>query len=329
MDKALKALVAGGAGFLGSHVCRRLLAQGYSVICLDNLQTGRRKNVDVLLSNEKFRFVEADVRDPLPFDNYAEIWNLACPASPPHYQADPVGTMLINVIGMKNVLDLAVQCGARVFQASTSEIYGDPEVHPQGESYRGAVNAIGPRACYDEGKRAAETLCFDYHRHYGVEIKVVRIFNTYGPNMDPEDGRVVSNFIVSALAGRSLELYGGGSQTRSFCYVDDLVDGFFCLMRSDAAITGPINIGNPGEFTVRELAEIVLEMTGSKSGIVDRPLPKDDPLQRRPDITLAGSLLGWSPKVPLREGLKKAIAYFEAESGIPAPVGMAEDSVRQ
>ena len=319
MDKALKALVTGGAGFLGSHVCRRLLAQGYSVTCLDNLQTGRRKNIEALLSDKNFLFVESDVRDALPADDYAEIWNLACPASPPHYQADPVGTMLINVIGMKNVLDLAVACGARVFQSSTSEVYGDPEIHPQTEAYRGAVSTIGPRACYDEGKRAAETLCFDYHRRHGVEIKVVRIFNTYGPYMDPDDGRVVSNFIVSALRGQALELYGGGSQTRSFCYVDDLVDGFFSLMRSNAAITGPINIGNPGEFTIRELAEIVLQMTGSKSEIIDRPLPKDDPLQRRPDISLAASTLCWSPRISLRQGLEKAIAYFAAETDSSTP----------
>jgi UDP-glucuronate decarboxylase len=319
MDKALKALVTGGAGFLGSHVCRRLIAEGYSVVCLDNLQTGRLKNIEPLLSDDRFSFIEADVRDPLPAGDYAEIWNLACPASPPAYQADPVGTMMINVLGMKNALDLAVQCGARVFQASTSEIYGDPEVHPQSESYRGAVNTLGPRACYDEGKRAAETLCMDYHRSHGVEIKLVRIFNTYGPHMDPKDGRVVSNFIVSALKGEALELYGGGTQTRSFCYVDDLIEGFFRLMRSDAKITGPVNIGNPGEFTVRELAEIVIEMTGSASGIVDRPLPKDDPLQRRPDITLAADLLGWAPKIPLRQGLEKAIAYFASEAGLPLP----------
>lgn len=313
-----RALVTGGAGFLGSHVCRRLLAEGTQVVCVDNLQTGRKKNIEPLFDNRRFTFIEADVRDPLPDMAYDEIWNLACPASPPHYQRDPVDTMLINVLGMKNVLDLAVACGARVFQTSTSEVYGDPEVHPQTESYRGAVNPTGPRACYDEGKRAAETLCFDYHRTYGVQIKVVRIFNTYGPNMDPADGRVISNFIVSALKGEPLELYGGGSQTRSFCYVDDLIEGFFRLMRSDASITGPINIGNPSEFTIRELAETVLEMTGSRSLIVDKSLPTDDPLQRRPDITLAGQLLGWAPKVPLREGLKRSIQYFAAEVGFAA-----------
>ncbi|NSZ16237.1 UDP-glucuronic acid decarboxylase family protein [Agrobacterium vitis] len=315
MGKTRTALVTGGAGFLGSHVCARLLDEGCDVVCLDNLQTGRRKNIEPLLTNPKLSFIKADVRDPLPQGNYDEIWNLACPASPPQYQIDPVGTMLINVLGMKNVLDLAVACGARVFQASTSEIYGDPQVHPQTESYRGAVNTIGPRACYDEGKRAAETLCFDYHRQHGVEIKVVRIFNTYGPNMDPQDGRVVSNFIVRALEEAPLELYGGGTQTRSFCYVDDLIEGFFRLMRSDASITGPVNIGDPGEFTVRELADIILEMTGSRSVIIDRPLPKDDPLLRRPDITLAGQLLGWTPKVRLREGLERSIPYFAAETG--------------
>lgn len=315
MGKTRTALVTGGAGFLGSHVCARLLSEGCKVVCLDNLQTGRLKNIEPLLTNPLMSFVKADVRDPLPDGVYDEIWNLACPASPPQYQIDPVGTMLINVIGMKNVLDLGVACGARVFQASTSEIYGDPQVHPQTESYRGAVNTIGPRACYDEGKRAAETLCFDYHRQYGVEIKVVRIFNTYGPNMDPQDGRVVSNFIVRALEGAPLEVYGGGSQTRSFCYVDDLIEGFFRLMRSDASITGPVNIGDPGEFTVRELADIILEMTGSRSVIIDRPLPADDPLLRRPDISLAGKLLGWAPKVRLREGLKRSIPYFAAETG--------------
>ncbi|WP_337268818.1 UDP-glucuronic acid decarboxylase family protein [Oryzifoliimicrobium ureilyticus] len=316
MTEKRRALVAGGAGFLGLHVCRRLLAEGFQVVCLDNLQTGRMTNIVPLITDLKFSFVHADVRGDLPDGDFDEIWNLACPASPPHYQIDPVDTLLINVLGMKNLLDLAVRTGARIFQASTSEIYGDPEVHPQTESYRGAVNTIGPRACYDEGKRAAETLCFDYHRRHGVEIKVARIFNTYGPHMDPRDGRVVSNFIVSALKGEPLELYGGGTQTRSFCYVDDLIDGFFRLMRSDASITGPVNIGNPGEFTVRELADIVLEMTGSRSDIIDKPLPKDDPLQRKPDITLAGRLLGWSPKISLREGLSRCIPYFAGEVGI-------------
>lgn len=311
-----KALVTGGAGFLGSHVCRRLLAEGSEVVCLDSLQTGRLTNIVPLLKDLNFSFIQGDVKGALPEGEFTEIWNLACPASPPHYQRDPVDTLLTNVIGMKNVLDLAVTTGARVFQASTSEIYGDPEVHPQTEAYRGAVNTTGPRACYDEGKRAAETLCFDYHRMHGVEIKVVRIFNTYGPHMDPDDGRVVSNFLVSALKGVPLEMYGDGSQTRSFCYVDDLVDGFFHLMRSDASITGPVNIGNPGEFTIKQLAEMVLEVTGSPSTLAYKPLPKDDPLQRRPDISLAGELFGWSPKVPLREGLIRSIPYFAAEAGV-------------
>lgn len=314
MNDVRKVLVTGGAGFLGSHLCLRLLNEGLHVTCLDNLQTGRKKNLAALLENSRFTFIEADIRDALPEGDFCEIWNLACPASPPHYQRDPVGTMMINVVGTKNVLDLARKCGARVFQASTSEVYGDPEVHPQTEFYRGAVNCTGPRACYDEGKRAAETLCFDYHRNYGVEIKVVRIFNTYGPNMDPRDGRVVSNFIVSALKGEPLELYGGGTQTRSFCYMDDLIDGFFCLMRSAPTITGPVNIGNPGEFTVRELAEIVIEMTGSSSIIKDTPRPIDDPLQRRPDISLAKELFGWAPKVSLRDGLERTIPYFAQEA---------------
>ena len=316
MTKKRKALVTGGAGFLGSHVCRRLLAEGMEVVCLDNLQTGRLTNILFMLKDLNFSFVQGDVKDGLPDADFDEIWNLACPASPPHYQRDPVDTLLTNVLGMKNALDLAVKTGARVFQASTSEVYGDPEVHPQTEAYRGAVNPTGPRACYDEGKRAAETLCFDYHRMYGVEIKVVRIFNTYGPHMDPADGRVVSNFLVSALKGEPLELYGDGSQTRSFCYVDDLVEGFFHLMRSDASITGPVNIGNPGEFTIRELAEIVVELTESPSTLVYRPLPKDDPLQRCPNISQAKTLFGWSPKVALREGLIRCIPYFAAEAGV-------------
>jgi UDP-glucuronate decarboxylase len=310
------ALVAGGAGFLGIHVCRRLLAEDFQVVCLDNLQTGRMMNIVPLLPDSRFSFIHRDVREPLPDMPFSEIWNLACPASPPHYQLDPVDTLLTNVLGMKNLLDLAVETGARIFQSSTSEVYGDPDVHPQTESYRGAVSTIGPRACYDEGKRAAETLCFDYHRMHGVEIKVVRIFNTYGPHMDPKDGRVISNFIVSALKGQPLELYGGGTQTRSFCYVDDLIEGFFRLMRSDASITGPVNIGNPGEFTVKELAEIIIEMTGSPSKIINKPLPKDDPLQRCPDITLAGELFGWSPKIDLRQGLMRCIPYFAGEIGV-------------
>ena len=307
------AMVTGGAGFLGSHVCDRLIAEGAHVICVDNLSTGRRSNVAHLWSSPRFALVEADIATALPQIDVGEIWNLACPASPPSYQADPVHTMLTNVMGMKNCLDLARRTGARVFQASTSEVYGDPEVHPQVETYRGQVNTIGPRACYDEGKRAAETLCFDYRRAHGVDIRVARIFNTYGPRMDPRDGRVVSNFIVNALLGEPIELYGDGSQTRSFCYVDDLIDGFFGLMRTPTAAAGPVNLGNPGEFTMRELAEIVLQMTGSSSGIVLRPLPTDDPRHRRPDIGVADALLGWKPVVPLKEGLCATIAYFCAE----------------
>jgi UDP-glucuronate decarboxylase len=310
---AATVIVTGGAGFLGSHVCERLHAEGKNVICLDNLLTGRTGNIAHLLGKPRFQFIKGDVMHDIPDVPADEVWNLACPASPPQYQADPIGTMLINVIGMKAALDHAVKHGSRVFQASTSEVYGDPELHPQPESYRGAVNPIGPRACYDEGKRAAETLCFDYHRMHGVDIKLVRIFNTYGPRMDPKDGRVVSNFIVSALAGRPLEIYGDGSQTRSFCYRDDLVEGFFRLMRSGPDVRGPVNIGNPGEFTIRELAEIVIEMTHSRSRIVFKPLPQDDPRQRKPDITLAGKLLGWSPTIDLREGLTRTIAYFMTE----------------
>lgn len=304
-------LVTGGAGFLGSHICDRLIAEGAKVVCLDNFLTGRQENIQHHLADPSFRLIEGDVRTHVPDEKFDEIWNLASPASPPQYQADPIGTLMINVIGTKRVLDLAAKTGARFFQASTSEVYGDPEVHPQVESYRGAVNPIGPRACYDEGKRAAETLCFDYKRKHGVEVRVVRIFNTYGPRMDPKDGRVVSNFIVNALAGRPLELYGGGLQTRSFCYRDDLVDGFFKLMRHPTE-TGPINIGNPGEFTIRELADIVLEMTESNSVVVDRPMPVDDPRQRRPDIARAQSVLGWSPKVLLREGLERTIDHYRS-----------------
>lgn len=318
MRNARKVLVTGGAGFLGSHVCERLLEAGSQVVCLDNMLTGRHENVEHLMQNPDFDLIIGDVRSNLPDALFDEIWNLASPASPPQYQADPVGTLMINVVGMKQVLDLALRCGARVFQASTSEVYGDPEVHPQSETYRGAVNPIGPRACYDEGKRAAETLCFDYHRSCGVDIRVARIFNTYGPRMDPVDGRVVSNFVVNALTGKPLELYGEGMQTRSFCYRDDLVEGFFRLM-AHPTVTGPINIGNPREFTIRELAGIVLEMTGSKSSLVYKPMPIDDPKQRRPDISRARDLLGWEPRVELREGLERTIAYFSDALGAPSP----------
>lgn len=312
-------MVTGGAGFLGSHVCDRLVSQGGHVICVDNFMTGRRANIAHLKSSPGFTLIEADVCTALPQIHVDEIWNLACPASPPSYQLDPVHTMLTNVMGMKNCLDLARKSGARVFQASTSEVYGDPEVHPQVETYRGQVNTIGPRACYDEGKRAAETLCYDYLRTYGVGVRVARIFNTYGPRMDPRDGRVVSNFIVQALLGEPLELYGDGLQTRSFCFADDLVEGFFRLMRAPAAAPGPVNLGNPGEFTMRELAELVIEMTGSSSTIACRPLPVDDPKQRRPDIGLADTLLGWKPAVALKDGLSTTIDYFRTELWL-APV---------
>lgn len=309
VERIRNVLVTGGAGFLGSHVCERLVEKGASVVCFDSMLTGRRSNVAHLESSSNFLLIEGDVRTDLPGGQFDEIWNLACPASPPQYQADPVGTLMINVVGMKSVLDLALRCGARVFQASTSEVYGDPDIHPQTESYRGAVNPIGPRACYDEGKRAAETLCFDYHRLHGLEIRVARIFNTYGPRMDPLDGRVVSNFVVNALAGKPLELYGKGIQTRSFCYRDDLVEGFFSLMAHPSA-TGPVNLGNPEEFSISELAGLILEMTNSNSTLVNRPMPIDDPRQRRPDISLAQELLNWSPKVRLRDGLERTIAYF-------------------
>jgi len=307
------AMVTGGAGFLGSHVCDRLIAEGAQVYCVDNLMSGRRANVAHLRSSPGFTLIEVDVADSLPDIEVDEIWNLACPASPPCYQLDPVHTLMTSVMGMKRCLDLARKTGARVFQASTSEVYGDPEVHPQVESYRGQVNSVGPRACYDEGKRAAETLCFDYQRNYGIDIRVARIFNTYGPRMSPHDGRVVSNFIVHALLGEPLEIYGNGAQTRSFCFVDDLVDGFFRLMRTSASLAGPINLGNPGEFTMQELAQLVLEMTGSTSPVVSCPLPVDDPRQRCPDIGLAMALLDWKPVVSLREGLQATIENFQSE----------------
>ena len=318
-------MVTGGAGFLGSHVCDRLIAEGAHVVCVDNLMTGRRSNVAHLRASPCFALIEADIATALPQIDVDEIWNLACPASPPSYQLDPVHTMLTNVMGMKNCLDLAHRTGARVFQASTSEIYGDPEIHPQVESYRGQVNSTGPRACYDEGKRAAETLCFDYQRAHGVDVRVARIFNTYGPHMDPHDGRVVSNFIVKALHGEPLELYGDGSQTRSFCYVSDLVEGFFRLMRAATVTAGPVNLGNPDEFTMRELAEVVIKMTGSSSTITTRPLPVDDPKQRRPDIGLADTLFSWKPAIPLKEGLCSTIAYFCNEMWL-AP--LAEERVK-
>lgn len=303
-------MVTGGAGFVGSHLCARLIEQGHEVLCVDNFYTGARANIEPLLNHPRFELMRHDVTMPL-YVEVDQIYNLACPASPVHYQFDPVQTTKTSVHGAINMLGLAKRMKCKIFQASTSEVYGDPEVHPQPESYWGKVNPIGYRSCYDEGKRCAETLFFDYHRQHKVDIKVARIFNTYGPNMHPNDGRVVSNFIMQALLGRPITVYGEGQQTRSFCYVDDLVEGFIKLMESGPDVTGPINLGNPGEFTIRQLAELVIELTGSKSKIVTEALPPDDPKQRRPDITLAKEKLGWEPKVPLREGLGRAIPYFE------------------
>ena len=302
-------LVTGGAGFLGSHLIDRLIDQGHEVICADNLFTGSKRNIEHLHNHPRFEFVRHDVCNPLKLE-VDEIYNLACPASPVHYQYNPVLTTKTSVMGAMNMLGLAKRLRCPIFQASTSEVYGDPEVHPQRESYWGHVNPIGTRSCYDEGKRCAETLFFDYHRQHGVQIKVARIFNTYGPRMHPKDGRVVSNFITQALNGEDITVYGDGSQTRSFCYRDDLVEGFLRLMDSPAELTGPINLGNPGEFTMLELAEQVLKLTGSHSKIIHMPLPQDDPRQRQPDIGLARSKLGWEPKVPLAEGLKRTIEYF-------------------
>jgi UDP-glucuronate decarboxylase len=309
MHLTKRVLVTGGAGFLGSHLCERLLEQGCEVICVDNLFTGTKRNIYHLLNEPNFEFIRQDITFPLYLE-VDEIYNLACPASPIHYQNDPVQTTKVNVHGAINMLGLAKRVKAKVFQASTSEVYGDPEVHPQPESYRGSVNPIGPRSCYDEGKRCAETLFFDYWRQHKLRIKVARIFNTYGPNMHPYDGRVVSNFILQALQNKPLTVYGDGSQSRSFCYVDDLIDGFLSLMQSGDNFTGPVNLGNPVEFNMIELTEQVKELTNSKSEIIYEPLPEDDPRQRQPDITLAKDKLGWEPKVPLREGLEKTIAYF-------------------
>jgi len=308
-------LVTGGAGFLGSHLCDRLLAQGHHVICLDSFLTGGRDNLQHLKAERNFSLIEQDIITPLSLEHVDEIYNLACPASPVHYQHDPIHTMKTSVLGALNMLELARLTGARIFQASTSEVYGDPLIHPQTEAYLGHVNTIGPRACYDEGKRAAETLFFDYHRQYGVEIKVVRIFNTYGPRMAADDGRVVSNFIVQALRGEVLTIYGDGSQTRSFCYVDDLIEGFIRLMESDTHVLGPVNLGNPGEFTMLELATQVLKLTGSTSKLSFLPLPQDDPKQRCPDITRARKVLGWTPAIDLVTGLQKTIDYFRGNLG--------------
>jgi UDP-glucuronate decarboxylase len=303
-------LITGGAGFLGSHLCERLLAEGNDILCVDNYFTGRKDNIAHLLGNKNFEAFRHDVTFPL-YVEVDEIYNLACPASPIHYQFDPVQTTKTSVIGAINMLGLAKRIGAKILQSSTSEVYGDPTVHPQTEDYRGNVNPLGPRACYDEGKRCAETLFFDYHRQHKTRIKVARIFNTYGPRMHPNDGRVVSNFIVQALKGEDITLYGDGGQTRAFCYVDDLVDGLIRLMGTGADFTGPINIGNPHEIPVRELAERVIALTNSQSKIVHRPLPQDDPMQRCPDITLAKKILGWQPKIPLDEGLRRTITYFD------------------
>jgi len=304
-------MVTGGAGFLGSHLCDRLLAQGHDVLCVDNFYTSTRRNITHLLEHPNFELMRHDVTFPL-YVEVDRIYNLACPASPVHYQRDPVQTTKTSVHGAINMLGLAKRTGARILQASTSEVYGDPEVHPQTEGYWGNVNPIGIRSCYDEGKRCAETLFFDYWRQHQLPIKVARIFNTYGPRMLPDDGRVVSNFIVQALQGRDITIYGDGSQTRSFCYVDDLVEGLMRLMESDPKITGPVNLGNPGEFSIKELAEKVVAMVGSDSKIVYEPLPQDDPTQRKPDITLAKAALGWGPAVALDQGLKQTIDYFRS-----------------
>ena len=316
-----RVLVTGGAGFLGSHLCERLIEEGNDVLCVDNYFTGRKDNIAHLLPLPQFEALRHDVTFPL-YVEVDEIYNLACPASPIHYQLDPVQTTKTSVIGAINMLGLAKRVKAKVFQASTSEVYGDPEVHPQTEDYRGNVNPLGPRACYDEGKRAAETLFFDYRRQHGLRIKVVRIFNTYGPRMHPNDGRVVSNFIMQALRNEPITLFGDGSQTRAFCYVDDLIEGFLRLMATPDGVTGPVNIGNPHEIPVSELASRIIELTGSASKIVYRPLPQDDPTQRCPDISLARKELGWTPKVALNDGLTRTIAYFEGllqERREPAP----------
>lgn len=302
-------MVTGGAGFLGSHLCDYLLAQGHQVVCVDNFHSGRRYNIQHLLADDDFSLIEHDVQQPIQL-RVDEIYNLACPASPVQYQSNPIDTIRTNVLGMINLLELARHTGAKVFQASTSEIYGDPEIHPQTEDYWGNVNTIGPRACYDEGKRCAETLCYDYQRYYGIKVRVARIFNTYGPRMRGDDGRVVSNFILQALKNEPITMYGDGTQTRSFCFVSDLIEGFWRLMNSDS--DAPVNLGNPGEFTMLELAEKVKALTGSRSEIIFKPLPQDDPRRRRPDITRAQSLLQWQPTVPLEAGLKQTIDYYRS-----------------
>ena len=303
-----RVLVTGGAGFIGSHLCKRLLDEGKKVYCLDNFFTGSKKNIEEFMNCSNFMLIEQDVEDELDIDVH-KIYNLACPASPPYYQYDPVKTVKTSVLGIINMLELARKNNARILQASTSEVYGDPIQHPQRETYWGNVNPVGIRSCYDEGKRCAETIMMDYHRKYGVDVKIVRIFNTYGPNMDPRDGRVVSNFIVQALLGKNITVYGEGAQTRSFCYVDDLVEGLVRMMELDN-FTGPVNLGNPSERMVLDLADLVIKMTGSNSKIVFKPLPSDDPTKRRPDITLAKQKLNWEPKISIEEGLEKTIEYF-------------------
>jgi UDP-glucuronate decarboxylase len=310
MLRCSRVLVTGGAGFIGSHLCERLLERGHEVLCVDNFYTGTRQNVHHLMSHARFELMRHDVCFPL-YVEVDEIYNLACPASPIHYQFDPVQTTKTSVHGAINMLGLAKRVKAKILQASTSEVYGDPAIHPQTEDYWGNVNPIGPRSCYDEGKRCAETLFFDYRRQHNLQIKVARIFNTYGPRMHPNDGRVVSNFVVQALQGRDITIYGDGSQTRAFCYVEDLVEGLIGLMGTPEEVTGPVNLGNPGEFTIRQLAEAVIDLTGSRSRIVHMPLPTDDPRQRRPDISKANELFAWEPTVPLQQGLTTTIAYFE------------------
>lgn len=305
-----KILVTGGAGFLGSHLCDRLIEQGHEVLCLDNLFTGTKRNIDHLLDNPRFEFMRHDVTFPL-YVEVDEIYNLACPASPVHYQHDPVATTKTSVHGAINMLGLAKRLRGKILQASTSEVYGDPQIHPQKEEYWGHVNPIGIRSCYDEGKRCAETLFFDYYRQHGVRIKVARIFNTYGPRMHPSDGRVVSNFIMQALENKPITIYGDGQQTRSFCYVDDLISGFLKLMETDDSVTGPVNLGNPGEFTIKQLAEEIIRLTGSSSKLEILPLPLDDPKQRQPDISIAHQILGWEPSIDLNQGLSSTIAYFK------------------
>jgi UDP-glucuronate decarboxylase len=319
-----RVLVTGGAGFLGSHLCEQLLERGCQVLCVDNFYTGTRRNIEHLLDHKHFELLRHDVTYPLHVE-VDEIYNLACPASPIHYQKDPVQTTKTSVLGALNMLGLSRRLSAKVFQASTSEVYGDPAVHPQQEEYWGNVNPIGVRSCYDEGKRCAETLFFDYHRQHGLEIKVARIFNTYGPRTHPNDGRVVSSFIVQALLGKDITIFGDGTQTRSFCFVEDLVQGFIKLMNTGRDVTGPVNLGNPGEFTIGELADKVIDLTGSRSKVVYRPLPADDPKQRRPDIAKAQRLLEWEPKVELEEGLKRTIPYFDSllsEDGVKRAIGI-------